>query len=178
MALKLYQGCLNEHMKTKVFLAATLGCVMMACNSREARFLNLSSGEEVDLTDNGDGQMVDARTGERVDYYYVDLDKGDTVDGRTGATLNGKLVRNTEGAWIVKGEGDEWKATNETTGAKIKTEDGDYKYKNGDYKRKVEADGDVKIEGNGKKIKIDGETGERKVKKDENLTKKVRDIFH
>ena len=178
MALKLYQPCLNEHMKTKILMATALGSVLMACNSREARFLNLSTGEQVELTDKGDGRMVDATTGKPVDYYYVNLETSDTVDGRTGSTVNGRIVRNPEGVWVIKGEGDEWKAKNEATDAKVKMEDGDYKYKNGDYKKKVEADGDVKIEGNRQKIKIDGETGERKVKKDENLTKKVRDIFH
>ena len=49
---------------------------------------------------------------------------------------------------------------------KIKSEDGDYKIKDGDYKKKVEADGDVKIKKGDKTIKIDGETGERKVDKD------------
>jgi hypothetical protein len=38
--------------------------------------------------------------------------------------------------------------------------------KRDDYKMKVEKDGDVKIKDGDKKTKIDGETGEKKVKKD------------
>jgi hypothetical protein len=45
--------------------------------------------------------------------------------------------------------------------------EGDYKVKSGDYKKEVEKDGDVIIKDGNKKIKIDGETGERKVKHDD-----------
>ena len=44
--------------------------------------------------------------------------------------------------------------------------DGEYKIKNGDYKKEVEKDGDITIKNGDTKIKIDGETGERKVKND------------
>ena len=40
--------------------------------------------------------------------------------------------------------------------------------------KKVDEDGDVKIETKDKKIKVDGETGERKVK-DQSIFSKVKD---
>ena len=39
--------------------------------------------------------------------------------------------------------------------------------KQDDYKVEVEKDGDVKIKNGNDKVKIDGKTGERKVKKDD-----------
>jgi hypothetical protein len=44
--------------------------------------------------------------------------------------------------------------------------DTEYKTKSGDYKKEVEKDGDITIKDGDTKIKIDGETGEKKVKND------------
>jgi hypothetical protein len=57
-------------------------------------------------------------------------------------------------------------------GELVKVEEGDYEYisvreilaADDDYKKKVEKDGDVNIKTDDKKIKIDGKTGEKKVK--------------
>jgi hypothetical protein len=54
----------------------------------------------------------------------------------------------------------------------------EYKKKKGNYSIKKEGDGDVKIENGNTQVKIDGKTGERKVKKDKNITDRVKKIFH
>jgi hypothetical protein len=53
----------------------------------------------------------------------------------------------------------------------------EFKSKNGNTTIKREGDGDVKIENGRTQVKIDGETGERKVKKDKNITDKVKKII-
>ena len=76
-------------------------------------------------------------------------------------------------------EGDEYKAKSESeNSAKVKVEGGEYKSKTGNYTLKRERDDDVKIENGNTQIKIDGKTGERKVKKDKNITDRVKKIFH
>jgi hypothetical protein len=49
----------------------------------------------------------------------------------------------------------------------VQSEDGETKIKDGEYKKEVEKDGDITIKDGKTKVKIDGETGEKKVKKDD-----------
>jgi hypothetical protein len=79
---------------------------------------------------------------------YVDTRTNDTIYGPTGKVINGDVVKTKDG--------------------KYKYEDGEYKIKDdqADYKKKAEKDGDTKIKDGDTKTKIDGETGERKVKRD------------
>jgi hypothetical protein len=168
-------------MTTKILIMAGFVGLITACNHNEPRYLDLSTGENVDLVKNDtSGVMVNSTTRKPV-KIYVDTKTHDTIFGSTGKVINGHVVKTSEGdytydGWNVKQDGDEYKA--KSGDEKIKMEGDEGKLKDGSYTRKVEGDGDVKIETGSKQIKIDGETGERKVKKDKNITDKVKKIFH
>jgi hypothetical protein len=185
-------------MKTgSIFLSAlTLVLGLSACNSNEGRFLNLSTGEEVDIVRNDKGEMVDRETNKPV-LLYVDTKEKDTFYGLTGQKVNGHLRVLDDNVYLyadgdqqVKIDGDEYKILDGDAKIKWDADGSEYKYKDdnlkvkqdGDdlkikrdgYTKKVDEDGDVKIETRNKKIKIDGETGERKVK-DQSIFSKVKD---
>lgn len=131
-----------------VALVALVGtCIWSGCRPQD-RYLDLSTGEKVDLErDSVTGLMVRTDTKEPV-QIYVDTETNDTIYGPTGKVINGYVVKLSDG--------------------KYKYDDGEYKIKDdeADYKKKVEKDGDVKIKDGDSKTKIDGETGERKTKTD------------
>ena len=167
-------------MKTKLVFCLSLFAIAAAysCN-RNPRYLDLNTNKYVDVKkDSASGYMVNSKTGEPVDVY-VDTKTQDTIYGMTGEVVNGKVYKSDEGNWIVKMDGDEYKAKSELeSSAKIKMEGDEYKSKNGNSTVKTEGDGDVKIENGNRQVKIDGKTGERKVKKDRNISDKVKKIFH
>jgi hypothetical protein len=146
---------------TNLLFSSVLLVLISSCNSR-SRYLDLNTGEPV-KKDEKTGVMVNAGTGEPV-TIYVDRESNDTIWGKNGKVVNGQVAKNDDGKWQIKIDNEEYKA--ESGDAKIKSEDGDYKVKDGDYKKKVEKDGDVKIKDGDKTIKIDGETGEKKVERD------------
>jgi len=169
-------------MKTKIILSGTLALALGlgACNnhSGEGRFLNLSTGKEVEVVKNDSGEMVDKKTGKPV-LLYTDENRRDTFYGVTGERINGHLQRVDKGIYVYDNgeqkikidgvskekwdaDGSEYKYKDADT--KIKADNDDYKVKTDAYTKKVDEDGDVKYETKDKKIKIDGETGERKVK--------------
>jgi hypothetical protein len=165
-------------MKTKFFLFNSIILWgLCSCNTNE-RYLDLTTDAYVDLKkDSTSGYMVNTKTGEPVDVY-VDTKTRDTIYGVTGEVVNGRIQQTDEGKWVVKAEGDDFKTKSESeNSAKIKAEGDEYKAKDGNYTIKREGDGDVKIENGNTQTKIDGKTGERKVKKDKNLTDKVKKIF-
>ncbi len=96
--------------------------------------------------------MVNADTKEPV-IIYVDTQTKDTIYGKTGKVINDHVMKTKDGKYKYVSTDD------------MESEDA-YKVKDGDYKKKVEKDGDVKIKDGDTKIKIDGKTGEEKVKKD------------
>jgi len=155
------------------FIMLTISC------NHSSRFLDLSTNKYVDVKkDSITGQMVNAKTGVPVEMY-VDTKTHDTVYGPTGETVNGRVYKNSEGQWAVKLNDEEYKAKSEgENSAKVKVEGDEYKYKNGNYTIKKESDGDIKIENGNTETKIDGKTGERTVKKDHNITGKVKKILH
>ena len=146
-----------------------------ACNRANGSFkaVDLGSGEDiVVIKDEKTGKMVNKDTGEPVELY-VERSSRDTIYGPTGEVVNNKLRISQEGRYVYYGkikDGDfKYKADDgeykvKDGDYKEKYEDGEYKVKDGDYKKKVEADGDVKIKNGDRTIKIDGETGEVKVK--------------
>lgn len=183
-------------MKTTIIIssACTLLLGLSACNRNEGRFLNLTSGEEVEVVQDDEGRMVDKETRKPV-LLYVDTQKQDTFYGLTGKKVNGRLQLMDRGVYVYndgerkikidgeeykiktanskeKWEGDEYKYKDDEV--KIKNEGDAFKSKSGDAKKKVEEDGDVKWKTEDKKIKIDGETGERKVK-ERSIFSKVKD---
>jgi hypothetical protein len=113
----------------------------MAC--KEHRYVELASGEHIDLVKDENGRMVDSKTNKPV-YIYVDTKTNDTIYGATGAVINGHVVKTSGGKYKYDGEDE-------------------YKYKDGDYKIKVDGD-EIKIKDGDTKIKI--EDGKKKVKKD------------
>jgi hypothetical protein len=164
-------------MKMKVILTGfTAAFAVAACNHSENRYLDLNTGEPISVkTDSTTGYMVNETTGKPLSVY-VDTKNNDTISGRTGTVVNGRVIKTSDGKWEVKGEGEELKA--KSGDAKIKSEGDETKVKDGSYTAKREGDGDVKIETGSKTIKVDGKTGERKVKKDHNITDKVKKVFH
>src|SRR6476661_5939383 len=93
---------------------------LVACNNDDARYLNLNTGENVELrTDSTTGLMVDSKTGKPVEIY-VDTKSRDTIYGSTGKVVNGHVIKTASGSWEVKNDGDEYKA--ESGDAKIKSE--------------------------------------------------------
>ena len=126
--------------KLILILAPVAFSFALACDSAEERYLDLQSGEKVNIEkDPETGKMVNAETKAPV-YIYVDTKSKDTIYGPTGQVINGHVIKVSEGVYKYDGDGD--------------------------YKLKVEEDGDYKIKDGDKKVKVDGETGEKKVKKD------------
>lgn len=155
LALELYSyKQQNNFIMKKVLVAVVLACPLIwaACNTADSRYVDLNTGEAIELEkDESSGLMVNTETKKPVGLY-VDTRTNDTIDGKSGKVVNGKIVKN----------GSSWDYD-----AKYKMDsDGDWKIKDGDYKKKVEADGDVKIKDGDTKIKIDAETGDTKVKND------------
>jgi hypothetical protein len=115
------------------------------CKNETPRYVNPDTGESLELVkDANTGLMVDEKT-KRPVYMYVDTEKNDTIFGETGQVVNGHIVLQ-EGKYRYNDQ-------------KIKAEDGEYKIK-------VESDGDAKIKDGTTTTKIDGETGEVKTKND------------
>jgi hypothetical protein len=122
------------------------------CKDENSKYVDLNTGQQLNLVkDASTGLMVDADS-KRPVYIYVDTEKKDTIYGKTGKVINGDVTY-ADGKY-------------EYADYKVKGENGEYKIKDGDYKEKVEKDGDIKIKDGDTKLKIDGKTGEAKVKKD------------
>jgi hypothetical protein len=152
-------------------LFVTAASVGQSCQTKDARYIDLNTGEAVALEkDEQSGLLVDTATGKTV-ALYVDTKTKDTVWGKTGKVVNGQIQRNKDGdgdyvyVYMDVDRPVESNLNNDGE-TKVESENGAYEIKNGDYKKEVEKDGDIKIKDGNKKIKIDGETGERKVKYD------------
>lgn len=136
---------------SSVFLGAIF---MVGCADNDDRYVDLVSGKGIEIQkDEVTGAMVNKETGDPV-YIYVDTRSNDTIYGKSGKVINGHVVLRDNKYVYTEDE-------------KLDVEDGQIKFKDGDdYKVEIEKDGDVKIKDGDTKTKIDGETGERKVKKD------------
>jgi hypothetical protein len=136
----------------KMFVLGILaaGILVTSCSRTKGAYVDLRSGEKIEVEkDPVTGVWLNADTKEPV-YLYVDTKKNDTIYGETGAVVNGHVVESNN-SWWYDGDLEE-----------------SYKVKRGDdYKMEVEKDGDVTIKNGNKKTKIDGETGEKKVKYDD-----------
>jgi hypothetical protein len=127
-----------------ILLTGFCGITWLACGNAQKRYFDLNSGENIVVEKDAQGRLVNADDKKPV-RFYVDAKTKDTIDGRTGKVVNGELVK-------VDDERYEYISVQEILAA------------DDDYKKKIEKDGDVKIKSGDKKIKIDGKTGERKVK--------------
>ena len=164
-------------MKTILLIAAGIivATTWSSCKraNASATCIDLETGETITVVeDSSTGKLINAETGKPVNLV-VNKSTKDTIYGPTGEVVNNKLSVTEEGKYVYYGkikDGD-YKMKRDDDEYKIKDgdykekyEDDEYKVKNGDYKRKVDDDGDVKIKSGDRTIKIDGETGERKVK--------------
>ena len=121
----------------------------ISCSTEKDRYVDLRTGENIEIEkDPQSGVWVNAATKKPV-YMYVDTKKNDTIYGKSGLVINGHIIRSDDNVYWYDVDHNE-----------------EYKVKSDDYKMKVEKDGDIKIKDGDKKTKIDGETGEKKVKKD------------
>ena len=147
-----------------ICIAVFASAVWTACSDSRAedRYIDLSTGKPVELVkDEQTGLMVNATTGKPV-RMYVDTKTEDTVWGKSGKVINGYVEKNDDGVYVYINPDDD------DSDYKLKRDGVGYKKKIGDdYKVKVEDDGDYKIKDGDKKIKVDAETGERKVKRDD-----------
>lgn len=152
------------------FMVVAAAGAWQACDSN-ARYVDPNTGNALNLReDSTTGLLVDAETGAPVSLY-VDTKTNDTIYGKTGKVVNGKVTRNeTDGkvVYVYTDVDNNAAYQNKSGETKEQYENGEYKLKRGDdYKKEVEKDGDITIKDGDTKIKIDGETGERKVKKDD-----------
>lgn len=153
-------------MKRAILPIIIVAAAFTACKDDNARYLDLNTGERIEVKDSA-GIMINVATGQPVDLY-IDTKSNDTIYGRTNKVVNGSIRRNNSGTWVyINPDNDYNNNVDPDQGTKVKVEDGETKIKSGDYKKEVEKDGDITIKDGNTKIKIDGKTGERKVKKDD-----------
>jgi hypothetical protein len=145
-------------MKSKILITILALFALLSCK-REVTYIDLYTGEQVKLVqDSANGGWVNAETHKPV-RLYVNTSTHDTIYGPTGAVVNNQVVHTSGGKYYYVDD-EEWKAMNAPKPAAEPAMPSNIE------KIKVEKDGDVKIKTKDGKIKIDGETGERKVKRD------------
>ena len=107
----------------------------MACNSASGRYLDLNTGKHISIEkDPKTGYMVDADTKKPVDIY-VDTETKDTIYGRNGEVINGKVVKTDDGVYKY-----EVISERKDNAGEIKIKDGDTKIKIEDGEKKVKKD--------------------------------------
>jgi hypothetical protein len=154
---------------------------MAALNSK-GQYIDLTTGKKITLVKhNGNGFMYNVET-QRPVYIYINTATSDTLYGRTGEVINGKVGRTRSGAYSYNDDNYVYKNGEYLTRAeagddhgpeyksKVKA-DGTIKEKDVDYKRKIEPDGDLKIKEQNAKLKANN-NGELKVK-DGDYRKKI-----
>ena len=135
---------------------------VISCSDNNARYIDINTGKSITVVkDSSTGYMLNAETKEPLTVYY-DSQTKDTIYGQTGEVINHKVMKTPEGKYYYK------IAKPAEAELKVLTQDEIDRelLKNGDYKKKVEKDGDIKIKSGDTKVKIEGETGEKKIKKD------------
>src|SRR4030095_17131422 len=130
-----------------IMSAVTATLLLYGCEERtKSGYYDLNTGKTITLVkDEITGLMVDAETRQPV-YIYVNRRTKDTLYGATGEVINGQVVRTDNGSY---------KYGNLTI---KEDEDGDFKIKDGDYKRKSDEDGDVKSKDEEDKTKTSVDT--------------------
>ena len=107
----------------------------IACNSSSGRYLDLNTGKHISIEkDPKTGYMVDADTKKPVDIY-VDTETKDTIYGRNGEVINGKVVKTDDGVYKY-----EVISERKDNAGEIKIKDGDTKIKIEDGEKKVKRD--------------------------------------
>src|SRR5258705_6620786 len=120
----------------KIFVLLVIAAAMLvnACSQAKGAYVDLRSGKKIEIEKGPvTGAWVNAETKEPV-YIYVDTDKHDTIYGKTGAVINGHVVKN----------GDVYMYDDDMVGWDDKIQE-ESKYKTDNSKEKVDKDGDIKI---------------------------------
>jgi outer membrane lipoprotein SlyB len=143
-------------MKTNyVSIVAIIIFAFTGCDNKDT-YVDLETGKTITVVkDSTTGHMINAETKEPVGIY-VNTATNDTIYGRTGKVINNLVVKSPDGKYTYK---DESEIKVSTGGSEVKVNSDD-----GDYKKKVEKDGDIKIKDGDTKIKIEAD-GEKKVKR-------------
>lgn len=155
-------------MKSFLYLPIIVVSFSISACKQDPEYIDLATGKEIKLTkDEESGLMVNSETMEPAGIY-VNKQTNDTIDGSTGEVINNNVTKSS-GSFARKKKVSE--LTRRLKGRNPDPDgDGVYKVKiedeEGEYMKEVEKDGDITIKRNDTKIKIDGETGERKIKKD------------
>src|SRR5678815_4875989 len=120
-----------------IMSAVTATLLLYGCKERtKSGYYDLNTGKTITLVkDEITGLMVDDETRQPV-YIYVNRKTKDTLYGATGEVINGQVVRTDNGSY---------KYGNLTI---KEDEDGDFKVKDGDYKRKRDENGEEKSKDN------------------------------
>jgi hypothetical protein len=135
---------------------------MIGCANKETRYIDINTGKSITVVkDSAGGTMLNAETKEPLTVYY-DTQTKDTLYGKTGEVINNKVMRTPDGKYYYETPKPVEVKEKVLTQDEIDRE----LLKKGDYKKKVGKDGDIKIKQGDTKIKIEGETGEKKIKKD------------
>ena len=135
---------------------------VISCSGNNARYIDINTGKSITVVkDSATGYMLNTETRQPLVVYY-DTQTKDTLYGPTGEVINNKVMRTPDGKYYYE------VPKPAEVKQKALTDDEIYKdlLKNGDYKKKVENDGDIKIKHGDTKTKVDGETGKKTVKKD------------
>ena len=134
-------------MKQIIIMSVVTSLLLCGCEERtQSGYYDLNTGKSITLVkDEITGLMVDAETRQPV-YIFVNRKTKDTLYGATGEVINGQVVKTENGSYkygnlTIKEDGD-----------------GDFKVKDGDYKRKSDEDGEEKSKDNDGKRKASEET--------------------
>jgi hypothetical protein len=119
---------------------------LVACNNKD-QYVDLQTGKTITVEkDSSTGYMINTETKKPVDIY-VNTATHDTIYGRTGKVINNHIITHPNGSYSYEADMDV----------------NNVNVENGDYKKKVQDDGDIKIKDGDTKIKIEA-NGDEKVK--------------
>ena len=154
-------------MKTKNILVIALITIafITGCDNNKEKIIDLETGKTITVVkDSTTGYMINTETKEPV-HLYVNTATNDTIYGRTGKVVNNLVIKTPDGKYTYMDDSEIEVRTGGSGSGSTGGTSGNAGSGGGDYKMKVEKDGDVKIKDGDTKIKI--EDGEKKVKKDD-----------
>jgi len=147
----------------KLLIVAMIAVSFTAC--KEDKYVDLNTNKEVYLMkDDKTGYMIDTVTKQPV-WFYVNTANNDTFYGKTGAKINGTYAKVKMDAEAEMAPKEGMLNADGTTVEKRDNGDIIIKNEDADYKKKIEADGDVKIKSGDDKVKYDADKDELKTKK-------------
>ncbi len=165
-------------MKKKIIAGLAVLGLISTTQSTSAQFVDLATGKQVNLVKNQANGIMYNPESQRPIYIYTNVNTKDTLYGRTGAVINGHVLKQTNGTYVYAGDSayifsnGDYRLRKESDNYKRRFDsDGDVILTGENFKKKTEIDGDVKIKDGDSKVKIEGD-GVLKVK-DGNYKKKI-----